>query len=244
MTEPDVRQMVFAAASEQTAMAARRHLVSELATSLLKLAQLQRVFGHLLGPGRIDGTSPTGNGDDGVVALGYLCQTAEALISGARMLLDAGNIYGATALIRQLYELEQLAWVLANDSAEAAAWLRASDDELRRRFQPRHLRARSGGRFDAAEYGDHCELGGHPNPTGSRHLLNASSEPGTGIVELTWVELANHGSSAWKHLTTAIGLFPLTKIPADFMTGAAGAYDAWVAVDRMRQFMIANPVPI
>jgi hypothetical protein len=136
-----------------------------------------RIAGHLFGPQRVDGTSPFGNGDDRLVALGYLSGTAAALLSGAIELLERNNLYAAAALNRQLVEVEYLVWAFAEDQDEAAAWLRSGRHERQQRWQPRHLRDRSDGRFRGEDYAEHCELGGHPTPPGCRVLLARGMRP-------------------------------------------------------------------
>jgi hypothetical protein len=128
-------------------------------------------LGNIIGPGRVDGSSPFGNGDDSLVSLGYLCETAASLIVGAMQLLDDANCYAGAALNRQLVEVEYLAWAFGEDQEEAALWLRSSRDDRLQRWQPRHLRQRSQGRFRGADYAQHCELGGHPTPQGVRALI-------------------------------------------------------------------------
>jgi hypothetical protein len=64
-------------------------------------------------------------------------------------LLDNGNLYAAAALLRQLVEVEYLAWAFAEDDEEAAAWLRSTKEERTKFWQPRltSLGKRSAGRF-------------------------------------------------------------------------------------------------
>lgn len=53
---------------------------------------------------------------------------------------------------------------------EAADWLRSSRDDRLRRWQPRHMRDRSNGRFRGSDYALHCDLGGNPTREGPRLL--------------------------------------------------------------------------
>lgn len=102
-----------------------------------------------------------------------LCQTAASLVAGATSLLAAGNSYAASALNRQLVEVEYLAWTFGEDEEEARSWLRSNKQERLQRWHPRHRRERSAGRFRGSDYDEHCEYGSHPTPDGCRTLLTA-----------------------------------------------------------------------
>lgn len=78
-----LRRALVDAAQDSAALVARREVCRALATGFEQLGDSLLVHGHLFGPQRVDGTSPTGNGDDRLVALGYLSKTAGALIRGA-----------------------------------------------------------------------------------------------------------------------------------------------------------------
>ena len=68
------------------------------------------IDGALIGPDRANGESPFGFGSDAVVGLASTLQIAGELMAGASLLFDDGNRFGAAALIRQLVEVEYLAW--------------------------------------------------------------------------------------------------------------------------------------
>ena len=137
------------AAADEAAGTFRRAVVRSLSTGFDQLGELLLTAGNIVGRQRVDGTSPFSNGDDGVVALGYASQAGGSLVSGASRLIDARNVYGAAALVRQLLEVEQLVLLFGVDHEEAVAWLRSDEHERRQRFQPRHVRTRSRGRFAA-----------------------------------------------------------------------------------------------
>jgi len=124
------------AAQDSAALVARREVCRALATGFEQLGDSLLVHGHLFGPQRVDGTSPTGNGDDRLVALGYLSKTAGALIRGALSLTLAGNCYASSALNRQLVEVEYLAWAFVEDQEEASNWLRSSNQQRLDRGNP------------------------------------------------------------------------------------------------------------
>lgn len=190
-----------AAAEDAKARVARRQACETVTTGFERLGESLRVAGNLFGPQRVDATSPFGNGDDGLVALGYLSEAAAALLGGARALLERGNLYSGSALLRQLVEVEYLAWAFAEDEGEAQSWLRSSQGERRNLWQPRHLRDRSQGRFRGSDYGRHCEIGGHPSPPGVRVLLGGDR---TLTAEPLLSDTVNHGFSAWHYMLAGV----------------------------------------
>jgi len=122
------------------------------------------VTGHIVGDGRTSGASARGNGDDALVGVGVLAQIAADLLDAAGVLLSGTNHYAGAALLRQIVEVEYLTWVFANQKLDAATWLNSTHEEPRGMFTPARLRSESDGRFRAADYGHHCEQGGHPVP--------------------------------------------------------------------------------
>jgi hypothetical protein len=161
--------------------------------------QLLWVAGALVGPDRVTGRSPFGFGNDRVVGLAVVAQVGGELCAGAVTLLDVGNLYATAALLRQLVEVEYLAWAFAEDDEEAAAWLRSTKEERMQIWQPRHVRGRSAGRFRAQDYGHHCDIGGHPTPDARRALPDHETIPAC----VWWGELATHGAGAWGYIARA-----------------------------------------
>jgi len=231
--EQALRTEMHEALHNETCVAARAALCRALGPSFRQVSQVIWIGGSIIGPDRANGRSPFKAGSDATVGLAIVAQVAGELIVGAVSLLDSNNNYAAVALIRQLVEVEYLAWAFAEDQAEAEAWMRASRSERQSMWQPRHLRERSGGKFRGSDYGWHCEQGGHPPPH-ARKLL-----PGhTARVpeQWWWYELAAHGRSTWTYLSSAadrLGLDPcVDDIAAN--TGFANASDRWYATDRLR----------
>lgn len=136
------------------------------APKLRKAGQLAHVTGHMVGDGRTSGASPHGNGDDALVGVGVLAQIAADLLDAAGALLSGTNHYAGAALLRQIVEVEYLTWAFANQKRDAATWLNSTQEERRSMFTPARLRSESDGRFLSADYGHHCEQGGHPVPRG------------------------------------------------------------------------------
>ncbi len=152
------------------------------------------------------------------------------LVGGAFELALHGNGYAASALNRQLVELEHLAWAFAEDQQEAASWLRSSNDERRSCWQPHHLRERSEGRFRGADYSNHCEVGGHPTPPGMRQLL--AGDPV--IAEIIISETASHGTSGWDYLLLAVTVLDAADIvPADEANAVKTAEALWRRHERL-----------
>src|SRR6266851_2235856 len=146
---------------DDSSRSARLSFVTALGPAFHSVGRILWTGGYIIGGDRVGGRSPFGFGSDAVVGLAIVAQTAGELCSGMALLLGHGNDYSAAALLRQLVEVEYLAWAFAEDEDEAAEWLRSTRDERLQRWQPRHMRDRSAGRFRGSDYALHCELGGH-----------------------------------------------------------------------------------
>jgi hypothetical protein len=167
---------------------------------------------------------------------GRVMQTAASLSEGTIQLLETGNRYAASALIRQLIEIEYLLWLFRIDSTAAADWLTITDEKGRSRFRPGSMRRRSGKRFQAGEYHTHCEMGGHPHPRGGgllpeRYFANAESE--ARLVELLWLDFAIHLDRAWREYELTRHAFGLKQIvvASDAVEAMRVAYREWYAAD-------------
>ena len=153
------------------------------------------VVGHVLGTDRKNGLSPGGHGSDEVVAVSLLLRIAAQLISAANDLFSDGRHYAAAALLRQLVEIEYLAWAFETRDRDAERWLRSTSDERRSFFTPAKLRAAAQGKFRGKDYGYHCELGGHPVPGASTLLREDHS-----ITQLLLSDMLGHAGRIWDHL--------------------------------------------
>jgi hypothetical protein len=103
---------------------------------LVDVGQLLHVTGNIIGPGRVDGSSKQGNGDDETVAVGALLQVGGELILGAVHLFASGQNYAGAALVRQLVEVEYLMWAFAENPKDAKKWLDSTPAERQRFFRP------------------------------------------------------------------------------------------------------------
>jgi hypothetical protein len=127
-------------------------------------------------------------------------EMAAQLSNGALTMLDADILYAAAALIRQLLETEYLVTAFAFDLSTASTWVRATPEQVRRSFEPRHMRKVGG--FSNAEYRQHCSMGGHPSPRGRALLSDVGrSTATTSLMNATaWGDLAQHLRRLWSNV--------------------------------------------
>lgn len=220
------------ALEDQASQAARVACCSALSKALTEAGRVLWVGGYMTGPDRVADRSPFAFGSDATVGIATVAQVGAELLGGVVTLLPMGNRYGALALLRQLVEVEYLAWAFAENEPEAARWLRSSREERRRTWQPRHLRDRSGGRFRAVDYWRHCELGGHPTPEARLALPGHTDRlPAT----YCWYEAAAHGTSTWGYLIAAAEKFGYGTVMEGLpsVTCLTSAADHWRAIDQL-----------
>lgn len=169
----------------------------DIAETLARVGNVLWATGFIFGDDRVSLASPYEFGEDATVGVATVAQIGGELARGAVVMLDAGNLYAAGALIRQLVEIQYLAHSFEEQHEIAAQWLRADHEERRNFWSPRHLRRRAGGKFLSSDYSHHCEMGGHPTMS-SFPLL-----PGHQMLhpEFLWVDLANHLVGIWQHVS-------------------------------------------
>nr|WP_139093745.1 hypothetical protein [Mycobacterium malmoense] len=114
--------------------------------------------------------------------------------------------YASAALVRQLVEVEYLAWAVTNDPDDAWEWLKSDRQTRLQRWQPGKIRQRSDGRFPNSDYHAHCEAGGHPVPEPAMNILDHRDQ----WVKLSLYEAAVHGTATWHYLVQAVGDAPVT----------------------------------
>lgn len=173
--------------ADDDAQTAREAHARTVAESMQLVGQALHVGGYVLR-------------DENANGLSLATRMGGALALGSCDLLDAGNAYGAAALVRQLVEVEYLLWTFAGDADDAARWLGASRTQLGKHFTPAAMRERSGGQFRTNEYRSHCEHGGHPNPAGWFLLTDS---PPLDPVRSAWVDLGQHLERGWRVLRAA-----------------------------------------
>lgn len=123
-----------------------------------------------------------------------LLRIGSGLVSGCADLVNSGRHYAGAALVRQLVEVEYLAWAFEKDDEECRRWLRSTREERHSFFTPAKLRKAAGGHFRSVDYSFHCELGGHPVP-GSWRLLNNAEATG----QLMLSDCLGHSTRIWDH---------------------------------------------
>lgn len=160
-----------------------------------RVGTLLHLSGHIVGSDRKSGASPFGHGSDETVAIALLLRIASELIAASTDLFMAGKAYAAAALIRQMVEVEYLAWAFESRNHDAERWLRSNKDERQEFFTPAKLRKAAGERFRSKDYGYHCELGGHPVPT-SAILLDGE----TSVSQMLLSDSLGHAGRIWDHL--------------------------------------------
>jgi hypothetical protein len=133
------------------------------------------------------------------LAAGLTSAVACELVSGIVVLADSRVAYGAAALVRQLVETEYLAWAVTRDPEDALDWLTSTKKVRMAKWQPGRIRGRSDGRFPNKDYGDHCEVGGHPTPEGAQAILDNRDL----WVEVSLYEASFHGANTWHYLLDA-----------------------------------------
>jgi hypothetical protein len=190
------REAMAAAANDKSVIACRYELARFSANQLEEAGTELHVIGHLIGPDRAQGKSPFGHGNDETVAVSVLLRVAGQLISASADLFTDGRQYAAAALLRQMVEIEYLAWAFDTRDGDAERWLRSDQQERQEFFKPAKLRAAAGqGTFRGKDYGYHCELGGHPVPQAGI-LLGGDSA----IGQLLLSDLLGHVGRIWNHL--------------------------------------------
>jgi len=231
MDREEVRQLVDRLGVDPVAAASRLSLCETISQTLGRLGRLLWVVGDIIGNDRKTGASPFGFGDDRTVGVATVAQIGGALSDAVVSLLKAGNLYAASALIRQLVEVEYLAHAFANDHEVAAGWLRANREARLAFWTPGAVRKRAGGYFLASDYWGHCDLGGHPTTEGMNLL------PGLIHLSVTvlWADLAGHLARTWENIVLSAQQ-RIGDIPADWeVPDLAATIDDWRANDKFWQ---------
>jgi len=191
---------IRSAARDASLVTLRLELARFVAESLAGSGTELHVLGHIVGPDRVVGASPFGHGSDETVAVSTLLRIASQLVSASADLFQDGRAYAAAALLRQLVEVEYLAWAMEARSGEGERWLRSDKKEREAFFTPAKLRKAAGGKFRGQDYGYHCEFGGHPVP-GASLLLQPSPE----TLQLLLSDVIGHAGRIWEHFAVWAG---------------------------------------
>jgi hypothetical protein len=198
ITQPRIeptREAMAAAANDRELMSLRFELAKFCSVQLNEVGIELGVLGEVVGSDRVSGTSPFDHGSDETVAVSVLLRIAGEITSAGADLFADGRCYAAAALLRQMVEIEYLAWAFETRDGDAERWLRSTQDERLEFFKPAKLRAAAQGKFRGKDYGYHCELGGHPVPE-SVILLRGD----TAVSQLLLSDLIGHVGRIWDHL--------------------------------------------
>ncbi len=217
---------------DEAANAKRVEMCEAVATGLVRMGQVLWVQGSLIGPHRVSGESPHGFGDDRVVGIATVAQIGGELARASIDLLQAGNRYAASALVRQLFEVEYLAHAFAGDHESAADWLRADQRERRDFWTPQKLRNRADGAFIDEHFWSHCERGGHPTMEGVALLPDHTSQID---VAFLWADLGGHLANIWRYTLAAAEVAHERPISTkDWkLPDVDGSLEAWRSSDRL-----------
>lgn len=222
------KEFTRSAATDVEQIQARYRLAQTTAQVFSVVGTELHAAGHILGGDRVQGVSRTGHGSDEVVAVSMLLRVAGQLVSGSADLFSDGRHYAAAALLRQLVEVEYLAWAFDARDKDAERWLRSTAEERREFFTPAKLRQAAQGKFRGKDYGYHCEMGGHPVPRAAT-LLGGN----TVTAQLLLSDLLGHTGRIWDHLldwsANQPWAFSIHKRKEEMLL----AYRAWKQVDRL-----------
>jgi hypothetical protein len=224
----DVRALLDELANDAVSAESRADVCEAIGVALARVGRMLWVMGYMFGLDRKFGTSPFRFGDDRAVGIAMVAQIGGALGKGAALLLNAGNQYGASALIRQIVEVEYLAHAFANEQDEAADWLRVDRKKRLSFWSPGKLRDRAEGIFLPSDCWRHCELGGHPTMQGMALLPEHS---GLSVAYL-WADLSGHLVSVWHGIVISTEWLLDGPIPEDWkLPDVEAVVDAWRNVD-------------
>ena len=223
------------AAVDARLMDIREQLARFTSTTFAATGDLLHVSGHIIGSDRINQQSPFGHGSDETVSVSLLLRIGSELVSAAVDLFGDGRHYAAAALLRQLVEVEYLAWAFDANRDEGARWLRSTPSERQSFFTPAKLRKAAGDRFRGKDYGYHCELGGHPVPGATLLLKND-----TVVSQLLLSDLLGHTGRIWDHVVSWTGRNGYGQYVQHFNNEMVKKYCEWKEAD----LLVKLPPPL
>jgi hypothetical protein len=194
LNSDEIRNVIANASDDIELNTLRFELAKFAALNFSEAGSELLVLGQILGADRKTGASPFGNGSDAAVAVSTLMRIGAQLISASADLFCDGRSYAAAALVRQLVEVEYLAWAFETKHGDAEKWLRSDKKQREQFFSPRKLRDAAAGKFRSKDYGFHCELGGHPVPNVENLLTNKPQ-----FAQLLLCDMLGHTGRIWEH---------------------------------------------
>jgi hypothetical protein len=126
-----------------------------------------------------------------VEGVGMLLDIAHQLSKSSLLLYDHDQCYSMAALTRQQVEVEYLMWAFANGHGDGKTWLSSNRAGRMKVFSPSNIRKKSSGAFRDCDYQYHCEVGGHPTPSGSVLLANDAHTRKVNLELFRYDELAH-----------------------------------------------------
>ncbi|WP_280294397.1 hypothetical protein [Nocardia abscessus] len=136
---------------------------------------------------------------DSYEGVSRVTMTAAALGAGAIHLIDVDNHYPAYALLRQVVETEFVLWKFQHDPSSVAAWLNSDREKREQGWKPSRIYRDVDNDYRQKDYSGHCELGGHPTPTGT---LLVMQQPSAVAEASLFGDLINHLKEAHAHVVT------------------------------------------
>ena len=222
------KAMARSSAMDSAQIASRFQLAGITAETFSSAGIELLAIGQIFGTDRENGLSQSGNGSDEIVAVSLLLRVAGQLVSASADLFNDGRHYAAAALLRQLVEVEYLAWAFDARDSDAKRWLRSIEEERRDYFAPAKLRKAAQGKFRGQDYGHHCEMGGHPVPR-SVILLNGDEL----TSQLLLSDMLGHTGRIWDHLLSWSANQPWALPIHKRKEAMYSAYAVWKKVDRL-----------
>jgi len=219
-----------AAASDEEIIALRYSLAEFAAATFSGVGKKLHLAGAIIGGDRAAGLSPFHNGSDEVGAVGLVLQISGELAGSATELYKSGKCYAASALLRQVEELEYLSWAFHTRNRDAERWLRSSGDERRQFFTPAKLRAGAQGSFRSKDYEFHCELGGHPVPGAIAPLRGDVS-----VTRLMLSDMIGHLGRIWDHIVGWSASSNISEIIQQPHAEMVRKFMAWKQCDLLAQ---------
>jgi hypothetical protein len=140
---------------------------------------------------------------DSLIAACQMAFTCASLVGGMYQLASQANYYAALPLLRQLVESEFIWWKFAQGAPEVLAWYRSTSEERRTQWRPATIYRDSNNNFRQKDYSNHCELGGHPTPIGTRV---ATGFGGPTVEAGLLGDLITHSRESWRCMMKCVVL--------------------------------------
>jgi hypothetical protein len=137
------RKAISAAATNPSQVAIRVGFAKFVSTRFDQLGAALYLSLHIVAPDRTMGTSAFGHGSDEAIAIVMLLRIAAQLVSASADLFSKGRAYATAALVRQVVEVEYLAWAFETRDHFAERWLRSNEKERQDFFKRAKLRGRN-----------------------------------------------------------------------------------------------------